>query len=114
MFDINRVECVNELRCDPSWPVCLFDFTYKNKVPEFFLFRADPSTFTIIDDYVPIPKEEVEQSHYNSCSNIKDLFSDRNEDLEVLNKRNQFIPKHRLFSPASTVREELSPSLKES
>ena len=113
MFDINRAECVDELRCDPNWPVCLFDYTYKNKVPEFFLFRADPSTFSIIDDYIPSPQDEEDQSHYNSCSNIKDLFSDRNEEYNMASK-NHFIPSNRMFSPTTTIKEEFSPNVRDS
>ena len=24
--------------CDSQWPVCLYDFTYKNRIPTFFAF----------------------------------------------------------------------------
>ena len=39
------------LTCDKKWPVCLFDFTYKNKVPEFFAFRVTPNSYSVRDDY---------------------------------------------------------------
>ena len=50
-FDITKSECIEALRCDQSWPVCLFDFTCKNRVPEFFCYRVEPSSYKIIDDY---------------------------------------------------------------
>lgn len=38
--------------CDPKWPICLFDFTYKNKVPNYFCYRIDYDLTTlVIDDY---------------------------------------------------------------
>ena len=38
--------------CDPQWPVCLFDFTYKNRIPTFFAFKVlKPLTELLIDDY---------------------------------------------------------------
>jgi hypothetical protein len=50
-FDITKTECIEALNCDQSWPVCLFDFTYKNRVPEYFAFRVDSSSYKIIDNY---------------------------------------------------------------
>ncbi len=70
-FDINKNECVDELRCNPRWPVCLFDYTYKNKVPEYFIFRVDPSTYTIIDDYC-----DRKLDYFSSAqSNSNDMMS---------------------------------------
>jgi hypothetical protein len=34
--------------CDPEWPVCLFDFSFKNRDPNMFAFKVKPS----LDDYV--------------------------------------------------------------
>lgn len=50
-FDITKAEAVEALKCDKNWPVCLFDFTYKNKVPEFFVFKAERSTYNIFDNH---------------------------------------------------------------
>jgi hypothetical protein len=46
-FDITKAEAVEALTCDHKWPVCLFDFTYKNKVPEFFVFKTERSTYKL-------------------------------------------------------------------
>jgi len=37
--------------CDTRWPLCLFDFTYKNKIPEFLCFRTSKDPPNFIDDY---------------------------------------------------------------
>lgn len=47
----NQNDYVDLLKCDKKWSICLLDFTYKNKVPEFFVFRVDPKNYHIIDDY---------------------------------------------------------------
>jgi hypothetical protein len=50
-FDITKAESIEALRCDKNWPVCLFDFTYKNKVPEYFVFRVDSSKYQIMNNH---------------------------------------------------------------
>lgn len=50
-FDINKSEHLDALVCNQRWPVCLFDFTYKNRVPDYFAFRVHSSAYNIIPDY---------------------------------------------------------------
>ncbi len=40
-------EIIERFDCSPDWPLCLFDFTYKNKIPQYFSFRvaADLTSF---------------------------------------------------------------------
>lgn len=33
-------EVMKIFNCDVSWPLCLYDFTYKNKIPQFLCFRT--------------------------------------------------------------------------
>lgn len=35
--------------CNPSWPICLFDFSYRNLNPKFLTYkvRADLTSFVI-------------------------------------------------------------------
>lgn len=42
---------MKKLTCDHKWQVCLLDFTYKNKVPEYFVFRVATTNYNIIDNY---------------------------------------------------------------
>ena len=38
--------------CDSSWPICLFDFTFKNQCPKYVAFRVQKALDTfVIDDY---------------------------------------------------------------
>jgi hypothetical protein len=38
--------------CDPAWPICLYDFTYKNKCPTYYCFRVERNLSDyIIPDY---------------------------------------------------------------
>lgn len=54
-FDINQTSCIKVLNCNHNWQVCLLDFTYKNRVPEYFVFRVKSSSYAIIDDYFNVP-----------------------------------------------------------
>ena len=38
--------------CDSKWPVCLFDFTYKNRIPTHFCFKVEANLTTlVVEDY---------------------------------------------------------------
>ena len=38
--------------CDPSWPLCLYDFTHKNLCPKFVAMRVQqPLDSFVLDDY---------------------------------------------------------------
>lgn len=37
--------------CDPDWPVCLFDFTHKNKNPTYLCLRVSNLTQFCIEEY---------------------------------------------------------------
>ena len=49
--------------CSQQWPVCLYDFTYKNKCSSFFSFRVQSSP-QLIDDYFSFAEEDnANQTH---------------------------------------------------
>jgi hypothetical protein len=38
--------------CNPEWPVCLYDFSFKNRVPNYFCLKVKkPLTSFIIPQY---------------------------------------------------------------
>ena len=45
LFQKNMEEFERELMeifcCDKNWPICLYDFTYKNRIPHYLSFRVD-------------------------------------------------------------------------
>jgi hypothetical protein len=46
--------------CDTEWPLCLYDFTYKNKIPQYLCFRTSSDPPYIIEEYfypegIPVP-----------------------------------------------------------
>lgn len=52
-MDLFEKELMEIFNCDTSWPICLFDFTYKNKVPNFVIFKIERElTECIIDNYM--------------------------------------------------------------
>jgi len=38
--DLVQHNLMQIFNCNPEWPICLFDFTIKNKCPNFFRFRV--------------------------------------------------------------------------
>ena len=32
---------MNYFKCDRSWQLCLYDFTFKNRIPQFLVFKED-------------------------------------------------------------------------
>ena len=47
-----QADIISRFDCNPQWPICLFDFTYKNKVPQYFAFRTNEDlTKGQIEDY---------------------------------------------------------------
>lgn len=42
---------MKSFNCDTRWPICLFDFTYKNKIPEYTCLRTSSSPPIVIVDY---------------------------------------------------------------
>ncbi len=65
-FDITKSECIESLTCDRKWPVCLFDFPYKNRVPEYFAYRVDQSSYFINENYFSSDRDEGENLNYFS------------------------------------------------
>ena len=41
---------VKNYSCDPTWPICLYDFTYKILCEQFFSYRIG-TPIEIIDNY---------------------------------------------------------------
>lgn len=49
-------ELMNVFNCNPEWPICLFDFSYKNKIPNYFSFKIDQDfNERIIENYFDNP-----------------------------------------------------------
>ena len=41
--------------CNPKWPLCLFDFTFKHKIPDFIILTVSNNLHKyVIDDYFGI------------------------------------------------------------
>ena len=50
-------QVVAEMDCSQQWPVCLYDFTYKNKCSSFFSFRVQNSP-PLIEDYFSFSEDK--------------------------------------------------------
>lgn len=40
-MDMIERDLMQIFKCDPSWPICLYDFSYKNKCPSYFCYRVE-------------------------------------------------------------------------
>lgn len=55
-----------------NWPVCIFDFTFKSVLPEYFVYRLRPGTQVIlVEDYFSITKHEVDFA-FDDCPSGKE------------------------------------------
>ena len=58
--------------CSPDWPVCLYDFTFKNKNPSYLVFRVagDLTEFAFEEyffsdfDHISLQSEEYKPFNY--------------------------------------------------
>jgi hypothetical protein len=79
-------ELMTIFNCDPSWPICLFDFTYKNKVPHYFCFKVNRSLNDhVIPDYF-IPEnaqtyKDPKSRKLQNAINENDILAERNPHL---------------------------------
>jgi hypothetical protein len=72
-LDNREGELMKVYNCNPDWPICLYDFTYKNKSNEYQTMkcRKELSSY-IVEDYFSIDPEEKDL--------IESMISERNTD----------------------------------
>lgn len=58
------LDIINRFDCNQTWPICMFDFTYKNKVPHYFVFKVDGNLTSNIrvEDYFSNKSQKVAQN----------------------------------------------------
>ena len=57
-FEADLMDIYN---CDPRWPICLYDFTSKNRCPKFVAYRVQKSLDEfIINDYFHPDKQATQ------------------------------------------------------
>ena len=62
----NESEVVKQAQCEQWWPVCLYDFTFKNSCHEYFAYWQEGSPFIMVNyfdlidepKHLPIHKDE--------------------------------------------------------
>ena len=60
-LDNREGELMKVYNCNPEWPICLYDFTYKNKSNEYQTMKCRKKLSSyIVEDYIGInPKNKV-------------------------------------------------------
>lgn len=71
--------------CKPEWPICLFDFTFKNKCPTYFCFRVKkPLSDYVVEDYFFAAPLKPGKVLFRPCSeedSSDELLIERNAHL---------------------------------
>lgn len=83
-------EIVQENDCDESWPICLYDFLYKDKHKQHFAFRTQ--TINVVEDY--FGDDQGENAIINSgAANIESILYENSRDQlhNLLLERNEHI-----------------------
>ena len=71
--------------CDPSWPICLFDFTFRNRSEDYLALRSKQSLSKyILDDYIG-KSEDMGRIQLMNLRNLQE------EESEVIRARNKHI-----------------------
>lgn len=63
--------------------MCLFDFTYKNKVPDYFVFRVDSTSYSLIDNHFyseMVDERSLSSKGKKNGLNLIDTLNEENED----------------------------------
>jgi len=63
-LDARESELMKVFNCNPEWPVCLYDFTFKNKSVQFLTMKATRSLkHYIVEDYIPLKGKVSTKGH---------------------------------------------------
>jgi hypothetical protein len=97
----NERELMAIFNCDPAWPVCLFDFSFKSKIPSFLSFRVghDLTSFVNDDYFYGVNQRasgRIEPDNALTMKSQNDLLIERNmhlcqNPLFVANFKQRFI-----------------------
>lgn len=86
IMDNFEEEVVNAHDCNPDWPICLYDFLYKDKTTSHFAYRSEK--IDIVDDYFGDGTGEQVQAQTNSelsfqhaNTSYEDLLIERNAHI---------------------------------
>ena len=78
--------------CNPEWPVCLYDFSFKNRVPNYFCFKvAKNLNQYVLHNYffndLPKIKESADRGHHLpfAATDKDDVSKIEVKDAAILN-----------------------------
>ena len=79
--------------CDPTWPICLFDFTYKNKSNEFQTMRCRHHLRNyVVENY--FTWQGVDKSKQSLLADETDVVREQNSHLCQCIQRNGKVVKN--------------------
>lgn len=80
--------------CNTDWPICLFDFTFKNRIPNFITLKIENYPPRIIDDYFALgahhhgpPLNILKEDEFTfACENTDNLLMEKNRHYCCIHK----------------------------
>jgi len=79
--------------CDPQWPICLYDFSFDNKLPTYFCFRPMQNLDTfVVEDYFysGLPEPLSGPTTFSNPNQV--LLIERNQHMCCNPDYPQFVP----------------------
>ena len=72
-MDLYERDLMQIFDCDPEWPLCLFDFTFKNKTPTYTCLRVEKNLqMYCMDQYFYGMLSEIQTKQTKYCLNQSD------------------------------------------
>ena len=83
-LDMKDIDIMKVFNCDPTWPICIFDFTYKHKAnhQQAMRSRHKLSNFVVEDYWYPDEyPDSVSNDASNEASDRRQKFVDDEADV---------------------------------
>ena len=71
----DQKEVFEELNCCHNWQMCLFDYSYKNKLPEYFVFIEKKISSYVKESFFDELLEEEQQFEKDFQATLKEIPS---------------------------------------
>ena len=89
-MDESKLKLSGRIKCNMNWPICLYDFTVRSRITNFFVFRVTKPV-KVISNYFG---EETEEKYTGGMKEFKYLFVPfANKEITIYdnnkNKRNK-------------------------
>lgn len=93
----SQSDLINHIMCDKNWPICMFDFSFQAKMPQFLVFKVKNIPSCVVDDYFYPEDKNYDQAPLSPKKSdnfagvprealLSMAFSNKSEGLDQENK----------------------------